>query len=147
MSGELSKVRLYMMRFLYLFTAVAVGINAWPAILNPEAPLDVLTGVAWSFYAAFSILMLLGVWLPERMLPLLFLQLLYKLIWLFGVGLPLQSRGQAGATGAIQTFVAAGLLDLVIIPWPYVYAKSVKAILRSETRRESAQSANHAGGS
>ena len=140
MSGELSKVRLYLMRFFYLFTAVVVGINAWPAIINPEKPLDILTGVAWSFYAAFSILMLLGVWLPERMLPLLLLQLFYKLIWLFGVGFPLRSHGQVGATGAIQTFVGAALLDLVIIPWPYAYAKYVKAIFRSETKPESAQS-------
>jgi hypothetical protein len=34
MSGELSKVRLYVMRFTYLFTAVVVGFSVWPEVIH-----------------------------------------------------------------------------------------------------------------
>jgi hypothetical protein len=42
--------------------------------------------IAFSIYAAFSVLMLLGAFVPLRMLPLVLLQLLYKLIWIVWIG-------------------------------------------------------------
>jgi len=124
------------MKFLYLFTAVVVGINAWPALINPAKPWDILQGVAWSFYAAFSLLMLLGVRLPTRMLPLMLLQLFYKLIWLIAVGYPLRSAGNPNVSGAIKTFIGAAVLDFIIIPWPYVFANYVKAIFKPAAKEE-----------
>ena len=134
MSRELSKLRLYSVKFLYLFTAIVVGISAWPAIINPGKPWDILQGVAWSFYAAFSLLMLLGVWLPSRMLPLMLLQLFYKLVWL---ALWLAGHLTPDASGAIKTFAGAAVLDLIIIPWPYVFANYVQALFKPEAQPES----------
>jgi hypothetical protein len=122
------------MRFLYLLTAILVGIAAWPAIINPAKPWDILQGVAWSFYAAFSILMLLGVRFPTRMLPVMLLQLFYKLIWL---ALWWAGHLELAASGAVKTFVGAAILDLIIIPWPYVFANDVKAIFNPEAPQES----------
>jgi hypothetical protein len=63
------------------------------------------------------------------MLPLLILQLFYKSVWLLAVGLPLRSAGQADsvAAGMIDTFAIAVVLDLLVIPWPYVLANYVRA--------------------
>jgi hypothetical protein len=129
MSEELSRIRLYSMKFLYLFSAIVVGIGAWPAIINPGKQWDTLQGVAWSFYAGFSVLMLLGVRFPARMLPVLLLQLFYKLIWL---ALWWAGHLDAHASGAVRTMEGAAVLDLIIIPWPYVFANYVKAIFKRE---------------
>jgi hypothetical protein len=58
------------------------------------------------------------------MLPLLLLQLLYKAIWLIAVGFPLWSAGRP--TELINVFIVGIVLDLVVIPWPYVLANYVK---------------------
>jgi hypothetical protein len=56
------------------------------------------------------------------MLPLLLLQLFYKLVWLLAVALPLWSTGEwdATATEFTTSFVIAVVLDVVVIPWGYV---------------------------
>ncbi len=128
-SRELSTIRLYSMRAVYLLTGVFVGTNAWPALINRTAPWDPLHGIAFSFWAAYSVLMLLGVRFPLRMLPLLLLQLFYKLTWLIAVGYPLWSAGHLTpiAAGLIKICASAAAADLLVIPWPYVFENYVRA--------------------
>src|SRR5207244_3326018 len=72
---------------------------------------------------------------PLAMLPLLFLQVLYKVVWLLAVWLPLQSAGRAhdmsigrlGLPVLAVLFIIVVLGDLVVIPWPYVVARFVRA--------------------
>ena len=142
MTDDVSTLRLYLMRTVYLLTFVGVGSWVWPEIINHGALWDPVKGVAFSFWAAYSVLMGLGIRYPVRMLPLLILQLFYKSVWLLAVGLPLRSAGQADpvAAGMIDTFAIAVVLDLLVIPWPYVLANYVRA--RGERwRRVSTRSA------
>jgi hypothetical protein len=139
MSGALSTVRLYAMRFLYLLNGVVLGSDVWPAIIHRAKPWDPLHGVAFSFWAALSLLSLLGVRFPVRMLPLLFLQLFYKLTWLIGVGYPSWSAGHWDpvASEVFKACAIGAVLDLIVIPWPYVFENYVKTIFRREAKDES----------
>src|SRR5512138_1723719 len=94
MHQDLPVVRLYLMRAVYLITFLGVGSSAWPQIINHQGLWKPLDGVAFSFWAAYSLLMAAGIRYPVKMLPLLVLQLFYKSIWLIAVGLPLWSAGQ-----------------------------------------------------
>src|SRR5467141_3850147 len=125
---EVSTVRMYAMRLVYLLNFVGLGLMAWPAVLSPAKPLGLLDGVAFSFWAALSALAGLGVRYPLQMLPLLLLQLFYKSVWLVAVALPLRSAGQwdSRATGLTRTFVIPVVIDLLVIPWAYVYANYIK---------------------
>ena len=125
---EVSTVRTYALRVLYLLNFVGLGLVAWPGVLSPDKPLGLLDGVAFSFWAALSALMGLGLRYPLQMLPLLLLQLFYKAVWLLAVALPLWSAGQwdSRATGLTKTFVLPVVLDLLVIPWAYVYANYIK---------------------
>lgn len=120
--GEISKIRLIAMRFVYLLTFIGLAPETWQEIINPE-DLDPLGGVAMSFWAMLATLMLLGVRYPAKMLPLLLLQFFYKLTWLLGYGYPLWSSGQLDgyAAGLFQANAIGVGLDLFIIPWPYVF--------------------------
>lgn len=65
------------------------------------------------------------------MLPLLLLQLSYKLIWLLAVWLPLRVAGRADELSIegfdlFVPFLAVVVLDFVVIPWPYVMARFVR---------------------
>ncbi|MGC9972123.1 MAG: hypothetical protein ABSE56_16205 [Bryobacteraceae bacterium] len=138
MNRDLSTVRLYSMRFLYLFNGIVLGIGAWPEIINPGKPWDLIHSVAFSLYAAYSLLMLLGVRLPIRMLPLLLLQVLYKLIWLAGVAYPMWSAGHLDlVSGTVKLFAIVVVLDLTVIPWPYVFQNYVRSVFKGEGKHAS----------
>lgn len=124
MSEETSMFRLYLMRLLYLLNFVLLGLDVWPGIVNHKGAWDPLHGVAFSFWAALSALSGLGVRYPLKMLPLLLLQLFYKSVWLIAVALPLWSAGRS--TNLTNPFVIGVVLDLIVIPWPYVLANYVK---------------------
>src|SRR5215467_2866748 len=131
MHEDLSKPRLYGMRAFYLFNALVIGYGAWPEIISPGKPWDMIHSVAFSLYAGYSLLLLLGVLLPTTMVPLLLLQIVYKLIWLVGVAVPKWSAGQLDLVASNITFFAIiVVLDLIVIPWSYVLQNYVKAAFR-----------------
>lgn len=115
--------RLYLLRTVYLLNFVGLGSMVWPVIINHEGAWDPLHGVAFSFWAALSLLMGLGVRYPLQMLPMLLLQLLYKAVWLIAVALPLWSAGRPSEM--TRAFLIPVVIDLVVIPWSYVLANYV----------------------
>jgi hypothetical protein len=123
MSEETSTLRLYVMRLLYLLNFVFLGLNVWPAIINHAGAWDPVKGVAFSFWAALSALSALGVRYPLKMLPLLLLQLLYKSIWLIAIALPQWSAVRS--TDLTKVMLRGAVVDLILIPWPYVLANYV----------------------
>jgi hypothetical protein len=124
MSEETSIFRLYLMRLLYLLNFVLLGLQVWPVIINHVGAWDPVRGVAFSFWAALSALAGLGLRYPLKMLPLLLLQLLYKSIWVIAVALPLWSAFRS--IELTKVMAVGAVVDLIVIPWPYVLANYVK---------------------
>ncbi len=127
--AEVSLLRLYVMRALYLLILLGVGSMALPGLTNPAAPIEPMRGVALSFWGALAVLAAVGLRYPLQMLPLLFVQLVYKTIWLLAVALPLWSAGSEfdAATAEFARAMMIGIvLDLLVIPWGYVLAYYVR---------------------
>jgi hypothetical protein len=120
-----SLARLYVLRAMYALNLVFLGSDVWPGILSSDKVWDPTPGVAISFWAALSALSCLGLRYPLAMLPLLFLQLCYKAVWLFAVARPLHFAGSAKEMTTV--FIAGLVLDVIVIPWPYVWSHYVKA--------------------
>jgi len=55
---------------------------------------------------------------------LLLLQLFYKSVWLIAVALPMWSTLRS--TDLNKAMVVGVILDLMVIPWPYVLANYLK---------------------
>jgi hypothetical protein len=76
-----------------------------------------------SVLGAVSLLALLGVRYPVKMLPLLFFELIWKSIWVLAFGLPLWLDHKLDANTAETLF--ACLMGIVLvpiaIPWGYVF--------------------------
>jgi len=122
-----SLFRLYALRALYLLMAVGQGAIQWPLILHHAAPWSMMSGVAHALLAALSLIALLGLRYPLKMLPLLLFELAWKTIWLAGIALPLWLAGQVDADTA-ET-VKACLLGIVVpfvLPWGYLIENYVK---------------------
>ena len=118
-----SKFRLYLLRFFYALAILLLGIQVWTEIFTHKDAWQPLPAVAFSFWAAFSALAVLGLIHPLKMIPLLLVQFSYKLIWLIIVAYPLWSANQVPSPAAQELIKANSIgimLDLLIIPWPYV---------------------------
>lgn len=125
--NEVSLLRLYLLRALYLLIVVGLGIVVWPGVIQHERPWQLMEGVVACMLAAFSALSVLGLRYPLQMLPLLLWELAWKSIWLLVVALPLWSAGRMDpSTGETASACLMAVIIPFIIPWPYVFAHYVK---------------------
>ena len=118
-----SKFRIYLLRFFYLLIFFLLGSEVWIEIFSHKGQWESLQGVAFSFWAAFSTLAILGILHPLKMIPLLLVQIFYKLIWLIIVAYPLWLANQltgSSAQGLTEINLKSIVVDLLVIPWPYV---------------------------
>jgi hypothetical protein len=126
---QLSLIRLYLLRAMYLLIGLAQGLQTWPLIIHHTKPWDLWHGVGMSFLGALTALSLLGVRYPVRMLPLLIFELAWKLIWVLAIWLPLWLGHRIGpdiADSAFAIFVGVVLVPLVL-PWGYLWKNYVTA--------------------
>jgi hypothetical protein len=123
---EVSPIRLWVMRAMYLFMAVGLGLTIWPLIISHRADLPRMTGVAFALLGTIGLLALLGIRYPVRMVPLLLFELAWKVIWLVAFAMPrwLDGTLDAGMRGSIFD-TSLGLVLILVIPWRYVYANYV----------------------
>ena len=122
---EVSIFRLYLMRATYLLIAVGLGSEIWPQIIHHPITMH---GVSSSLLAAVSVLAVLGIRYPLKMLPLLFFELVWKSIWLIAIAIPLWSAHQMDANTweTVKACLMGIVIFPIVIPWPYVSANYVK---------------------
>ena len=85
-----------------------------------------ILGIIGSVYLAFGLLSILGLRSPLKFLPVLLLQLAYKVVWFIGVILPLLVSGRISLFELPYVIFFATYIigDLIFaIPFPYVFAK------------------------
>src|SRR5437667_11002484 len=123
--GEVSLVRLYVLRATYLLLVVGLGAMIVPALIAHE---PMARGVIPSLLGAVWLLAFVGLRYPLQMLPLLMLEFAWKTIWLLDYGLPQWSSGHLPPTfaGDFQAIAAGVILMPIAIPWGYVYRRYVK---------------------
>lgn len=127
--NAVSVFRLYLLRATYLFIVVGLGFLIWPGLLSAPKDQGHMQGVVRSLLAAVSLLAVVGLRYPLKMLPLLLFELLWKAIWLLVIGLPLWSAGAFDA-GTRQTWndcLVGVVLFVLVIPWRYVFESYVRA--------------------
>ena len=125
--NEVSTLRLYLLRAMYLLIAVGMGSIIWPRLVSHE-PWGHMEGVAYVMLGALSAVSLLGVRYPLQMLPLLFFEFTWKAVWLLTIALPLSQTGPLDpdhAASVFDTGLGVVLVPLVL-PWKYVIANYVK---------------------
>jgi hypothetical protein len=127
--SQLSPFRLYLLRAMYLLMAVGLALNIWPLMITESQQVEHMRGVVWSLLSGLSLMALLGVRYPVRMLPLLLFELTWKVIWVGVIGIPLwlQDRLTAGTAASLRDCLVGVVLCAIVIPWGYVLANYVKA--------------------
>lgn len=125
--NEVSAFRLNLLRVGYLVLVLGLGSVIWPGILNPSKSWELMRGVVVCMLGAMSLLAVVGIRYPLQMLPLLFFELTWKLIWLLRIGLPAWSAHEMdAATIEVVNECLMAIVFVIVIPWRYVFANYVK---------------------
>jgi hypothetical protein len=117
--------RLNLLRAGYLFMGGGLVIKKWPEMLN-HASWELKEGTVVTMLVAMSVLALLGLRYPQRMLPILLFEVGWKLTWLVVVALPLWIDGNlTGATWVQTEAVLLVVVVIAVIPWRHVVRQYV----------------------
>jgi hypothetical protein len=124
---EVSTLRLYLLRIMYLLIAFGLGSIIWPRLISHE-PWGHMEGVAFALLGALSALAIVGVRYPIQMLPLLLFELLWKVVWLALVALPLYQTGQLDAANTSTAFecLLGVLIVPLVLPWKYLFTHYIR---------------------
>ena len=117
------RVNIYLLRLLYILMFFGLGKTTWTEILTHEGPWDHIDAIAWSVWTAFATLAGLGIIHPLKMLPIILLEVFYKVMWLIIVAYPLWANGTligSPAEGTMWVFVGV-LFPIVAVPWGYAF--------------------------
>lgn len=93
-----------------------------------------MDAMAWCIWASYSVLSILGIIQPLKMLPIVMLEILYKMIWLILVAYPLWMSNQlAGspAEGMTNVFLLVAL-PILAMPWRYFFRKYILIRVRGD---------------
>lgn len=80
--------------------------------------------MAWCVWASFSVLALLGIVRPLKMLPLVLVEIAYKVPWLIVVAYPLWSTNQLADSPRAEHLTYVFLLvalPIIATPWKHVF--------------------------
>jgi hypothetical protein len=126
---ELPLFRLYLLRGMFLLIALGQGSQTWPAIIHHTKPWDTWHGVGMSFLGALTLLSLVGVRYPVKMLPLMIFEGVWKLLWVLAVWLPLWLAHDVDADTAENAFsIFLGVVLVpIVLPWKFIWKNYVTA--------------------
>ena len=126
--GGLSLARLYVLRFGYLFMGGGLAVVKWPSFVAHHGSWPLYQGIIECILLAMSLLALLGLRYPVKMLPILLFESLWKLTWLGVVALPkLLGSGLDAPTTEEFTTILFVVVILAVIPWGYVVRQYLTA--------------------
>jgi hypothetical protein len=134
---EYGSIRFGWLKAMYIYTlivsgSVGVGMILFPGTIQSVfrfPPQDlVMLGLSGSLFLALGLASVLGLRAPLKFVPVLFLELIYKPVWLVAVALPLFVKGQfpfyvVFISATFLTFIVG---DLMAIPFASLFRKSSK---------------------
>jgi hypothetical protein len=117
-------VNIYLLRLLYVLMFFVLGRITWTHVLTHQGLWEPTNAVVWCVWTAFATLAGIGIIRPVKMLPIVLLEILYKVQWLILVAYPLWSKGMLAGSPAeeITSQFLWVILPIAAVPWGYVFA-------------------------
>jgi hypothetical protein len=116
-------IHIVLLRLLYGLMFFVLGRMTWTHVLTHQGPWAPDDAINWCVWTAFATLAGLGIIRPVKMLPIILLEIFYKVMWLILVAYPLWSKDAlvgSTAEGTTDAFLWV-LLPIVAVPWVYAF--------------------------
>ena len=122
-----SLTRLYLLRLGYLFMGAGLALVKWPLLPDADT-LPLYEGVTLCLLTAMSLLALVGLRHPVKLLPVLLFETAWKILWLALVALPTAASGRLD-DGTTEVLVNCSFVVVIIavVPWPHVWRTYVRS--------------------
>jgi hypothetical protein len=116
-------IHVYLLRLVYILMFFVLGKDTWTHILTHQGAWEPVNAVVWCVWTGFATVAGLGIFRPLKMLPILLLEIFYKVLWLIVVAYPLWSKGALAGSAAedITNAFLWVILPIVAVPWGYVW--------------------------
>jgi hypothetical protein len=116
-------INIYLLRLLYVLMFFVLGRITWTHVLTHQGLWEPTNAVVWCVWTAFATLAGIGIIRPVKMLPIVLLEIFYKVQWLILVAYPLWSKGMLAGSPAeeIASQFLWVILPIVAVPWGYVF--------------------------
>jgi len=120
-------INIYLLRLLFALVFLFVGFDSWSSIITHKGPWDHVRAAALCMWAAYSLLSIICIFYPLKMLPLVLFEIIYKILWLIVVAYPLWAASQLWSSPAAEMTKAFlwVVLPIVATPWKYVVEKYI----------------------
>jgi hypothetical protein len=120
--------RLNVMRTGYAVMGIGLAVVRWPDVIGYDRSMPLYEGVVAVLLTAMSLLALLGLRYPVRLLPILLFESLWKVIWLSAVALPAALADDVDQAMSDLIFdCSLVVIILAVVPWGYVWQRYVTA--------------------
>jgi len=121
---QVRSIHIYLLRLVYFLMFFVLGKDVWTKIFTHLGPWESVNAMVWCVWAAFAAMAGLGLFHPLKMLPILLLEIFYKVLWLFIVAYPLWTADKLTGSPAEDMTSAFlwVLLPVCVIPWGYVFS-------------------------
>jgi hypothetical protein len=129
MISEVSVVRLNVLRAYYALMAFGTMMVFWPDLMSHTNDWGIRAGAQYSLLSAITLLALLGLRYPLKMLPLVVYEFLWKALWFIFIAAPLWRNGQMTEDVWANVFACsiAIVLTPFVMPWRYFWQTYVTA--------------------
>ena len=138
-------INIYLLRLLYILMFFVLGKETWTQILTHQGPWEPYEAVVWCVWTGCATLAGLGILRPLKMLPIVLLEIFYKVLWLGIVAYPLWVKGVlwGSPAEAITAPFLWVILPIVAMPWVYAFVNYVyKPGSRNDAAVQTASSAS-----
>jgi hypothetical protein len=126
-AAQVSLWQLNLLRVGYLVMGGGLAVVKWPLLFN-HGPWELKEGTVECMLVAMSVLALIGLRYPLRMLPILLFEVGWKLTWLGVIAVPLWLDNKLdGATREQTGAVLWVVIIIAVIPWRLVFTQYVMA--------------------
>jgi hypothetical protein len=124
-----NRINIYLLRLVFILMFFVLGRTTWTHVLTHQGIWNPADAVEWCVWTAFATLAGLGIVRPLKMLPILLLEIFYKVLWLIIVAFPLWSKNALIGSSAEATTSAFlwVILPIVAVPWRYVFVNYIYA--------------------
>jgi hypothetical protein len=121
------RINIYLLRLMFILMVVFLGKDSWTHILSFKGTWNPSNAMTWCIWASYSVLAILGIIHPLKMLPVVMLEIFYKVLWLIIVAYPLWKSNQltgSPAEGMTNAFLWV-LLPMIAMPWRYFFKEYI----------------------
>jgi hypothetical protein len=125
----ISTLRINLLRLFYLVLVLGIGLemHVWSQMIYRVYSMNLDSGTVICMLFALSMLSILGLRYPLKMLPVLFWEFTWKASWLLSVALPHWLRGQWSKDLGTTAFAVGMIVIFVpLVPWSYVVEHYVR---------------------